>query len=89
VIGLTRTTAQEYGAKGVRVNVIAPGTTDTPMIAAWKRREPDITERLNASTPLGRGAHPTEVTQAAAWLLSDQASYISGATLTVDGGLTA
>jgi NAD(P)-dependent dehydrogenase (short-subunit alcohol dehydrogenase family) len=89
VIGLTRTAAQEYGAHGVRVNVIAPGTTDTPMIAAWKRREPDITERLNAATPLGRGAHPTEVAQAAAWLLSDQASYVSGAMLTVDGGLTA
>jgi NAD(P)-dependent dehydrogenase (short-subunit alcohol dehydrogenase family) len=89
VIGLTRSAAQEYGGKGIRVNVIAPGTTDTPMIAAWKRREPDITQRLNAATPLGRGAHPAEVSHAAAWLLSDRASYVSGATLTVDGGMTA
>ncbi|GIH16359.1 SDR family NAD(P)-dependent oxidoreductase [Rugosimonospora africana] len=89
VIGLTRSAAQEYGEHGIRVNVIAPGTTDTPMIAAWKRREPDITQRLNAATPLGRGAHPAEVSQAATWLLSDRASYVSGATLAVDGGMTA
>lgn len=89
VIGLTRSAAHEYGAHGVRVNVIAPGTTDTPMIAAWKRREPGITERLDAATPLRRSARPSEVAEAAAWLLSDRASYISGATLTVDGGMTA
>ena len=89
VIGLTRSAAREYGAYGVRVNVIAPGTTDTPMIAAWKQREPGITERLDAATPLGRGARPSEVAEAAAWLLSDRASYVSGATLPVDGGMTA
>lgn len=89
VIGLTRSAAREYGAYGVRVNVIAPGTTDTPMIAAWRQREPGITERLDAMTPLGRGARPSEVAEAAAWLLSDLASYVSGATLPVDGGMTA
>ena len=89
VIGLTRSAAQEYGRDGIRVNVVAPGTTDTPMIAAWKRREPDITERLNAATPLGRGADPSEVAETAAWLLSDRASYVSGATVTVDGGMLA
>ena len=89
VIGLTRSAAQEYGRAGIRVNALAPGTTDTPMIAAWKRREPDVTERLNAATPLGRGAHPSEVAETAAWLLSDRASYVSGATLTVDGGMLA
>jgi NAD(P)-dependent dehydrogenase (short-subunit alcohol dehydrogenase family) len=87
VIGLTRSAAQEYGRAGIRVNALAPGTTDTPMIAAWKRREPDVTERLNAATPLGR-AHPSEVAETAAWLLSDRA-YVSGATLTVDGGMLA
>ena len=89
VIGLTRSAAREYGAYGVRVNVIAPGTTDTPMIAAWKQREPGITERLDAITPLRRGGRPSEVAQAAAWLLSDHASYVSGATLPVDGGMGA
>jgi NAD(P)-dependent dehydrogenase (short-subunit alcohol dehydrogenase family) len=89
VIGLTRSAAREYGAYGVRVNAIAPGTTDTPMIAAWKQRESGITERLDAATPLGRGARPSEVAEAAAWLLSDRASYVSGATVPVDGGMTA
>jgi A-factor type gamma-butyrolactone 1'-reductase (1S-forming) len=89
VIGLTRSAAREYGRAGIRINALAPGTTDTPMIAAWKQREPDITERLNAVTPLGRGALPSEVAETAAWLLSDRASYVSGATLTVDGGMLA
>ncbi len=89
VIGLTRSAAQEYGRAGIRINALAPGTTDTPMIAAWKRREPGITERLNAATTLGRGAHQSEVAETAAWLLSDRASYVSGATVTVDGGMLA
>jgi len=89
VIGLTRSAAHDYGRRGLRINAIAPGTTDTPMIAAWKRREPDVRERLDAMTPLGRGGHPAEVAEAAAWLLSDRASYVSGAVLTVDGGMTA
>ncbi|MGD8281854.1 MAG: glucose 1-dehydrogenase [Gemmatimonadota bacterium] len=89
VIGLTRAGAHDYGRHGIRINVIAPGTTDTPMIAAWKRRDPGVGERLDALTPLGRGAHPSEVAEAAAWLLSDRASYVSGAVLAVDGGMTA
>jgi NAD(P)-dependent dehydrogenase (short-subunit alcohol dehydrogenase family) len=86
VVGLTRSAAHDYGADRLRINAIAPGTTDTAMIAAWKQREPDITQRLDAMTPLGRGAHPCEIAEAAVWLLSDRASYISGAVLTVDGG---
>jgi NAD(P)-dependent dehydrogenase (short-subunit alcohol dehydrogenase family) len=89
LIGLTRSAAHDYGPHGLRINAIAPGTTDTPMIAAWKRRDPAIEERLNAATPLGRGAQPAEIADAAAWLLSDRASYVSGAVLAVDGGMTA
>lgn len=89
VIGLSRSAAKEYGERGIRVNVIAPGTTDTPMIAAWKQREPDIMARLDAATPLGRGAQPIEVARTAAWLLSDNASYVTGAVLAVDGGMMA
>lgn len=89
VIGLTRTAAQEYGPYGIRVNALAAGTTETPMIAAWREREPRITEQLNAATPLRRLAQPSETAQAAAWLLSDRSSYVTGAVLPVDGGLTA
>jgi NAD(P)-dependent dehydrogenase (short-subunit alcohol dehydrogenase family) len=88
VIGLTRGAAHDYGDRGIRVNAIAPGTTDTAMIAAWKRREPGIEDRLNALTPMRRAAQPPEVAEAAAWLLSDRASYINGAVLPVDGGMT-
>lgn len=89
VIGLTTTAAHDYGHDGLRVNAIAPGTTDTDMIAAWKRREPGIAEQLDAITPLGRGGQSVEIAEAAAWLLSDRASYVSGAVLTIDGGMTA
>lgn len=89
VIGLTTTAAHDYGRDGIRVNAIAPGTTDTAMITAWKQRDPAIAERLDAMTPLGRGGRPEETAQAAAWLLSDRASYVSGAVLAVDGAMTA
>jgi len=89
VIGLTRGAAHDYGPHGLRINAVAPGTTDTPMMLAWKRRDPAVEERLNAITPLRRAGDPTEVAEAAAWLLSDRASYVNGAVLVVDGGMTA
>ena len=55
MIGLTTTAAHDYGRDGLQVNAIAPGTTDTDMVAAWKRRDPGIAARLDAITPLGRG----------------------------------
>jgi NAD(P)-dependent dehydrogenase (short-subunit alcohol dehydrogenase family) len=88
VIGMTKGAARDYGSQGLRINAIAPGTTDTAMITAWKKREPSIGERLDAATPLGRGGRPTEVAEAAAWLLSDRSSYVTGATVGVDGGMS-
>jgi NAD(P)-dependent dehydrogenase (short-subunit alcohol dehydrogenase family) len=88
VVGMTRTAAHDYGPHGIRVNAIAPGTTDTPMMAAWKQRDPGVAAHLDAMTPLGRGAQPAEVAEAAAWLLSDASSYVTGAVLPVDGGIT-
>ncbi len=89
VNSLTETAAIEYGPEGIRVNAVAPGTTMTAMIQKWASREPDIVERLNANTPLRRAASPEEIAQAAAWLLSDRASYITGVILPVDGGMRA
>ncbi|PWK73910.1 SDR family oxidoreductase [Aminobacter sp. AP02] len=83
---LTHTLACEWGPAGVRVNAIAPAYTRTPMVEALLERkafDPTILERR---TPLGRLALPEEMAQAAVFLLSDWASYITGTVLPVDGG---
>jgi NAD(P)-dependent dehydrogenase (short-subunit alcohol dehydrogenase family) len=68
------------------MHTIAPGSTLTEMIRGWDDGSPGVIERLNAETPLGRAAEPEEIAEAAAWLLGDKASYVTGATLRVDGG---
>ncbi|MGH9137024.1 MAG: SDR family NAD(P)-dependent oxidoreductase [Acidimicrobiales bacterium] len=86
VIGLTKTAALETVRKGVRVNVVCPGTTDTPML----RSNPDGRwENAAARDPMGRLAEPNEIAEAIVWLLSDRASFVSGATLEADGGVAA
>lgn len=89
VNSLTESAAVTYGPEGIRVNAIAPGTTLTDMMRAWNERSPGIVEQLNAHTPLRRAAGPDEIAQAAAWLLSDRASYVTGTVLPVDGGMQA
>ncbi len=89
VNSLTQTAAVEYGPAGIRVNAIAPGTTMTDMIQQWVSINPEIIEQISAKTPLRRPAEPIEIANAAAWLLSDNASFITGVILPVDGGLTA
>ncbi|MCB5909857.1 SDR family NAD(P)-dependent oxidoreductase [Streptomyces pinistramenti] len=84
---LTESAALTYGPEGIRVNAIAPGTTLTEMVREWDERSPGVIARLNAQTPLGRAADPEEIAQAAAWLLSDRASYVTGTVLRVDGGM--
>ncbi|MFE7503784.1 SDR family NAD(P)-dependent oxidoreductase [Promicromonospora sp. NPDC057488] len=86
VIAMSRAAAAEYGRDGVRVNAIAPGATMTEMMTAWQERDPGIVERLSSLSALGRPGQPEEIAEAAAWLLSDRASYVTGMTLGVDGG---
>ncbi|OXM39503.1 short-chain dehydrogenase, partial [Amycolatopsis thailandensis] len=87
VNSLTASAAVTYGPEGIRINGVAPGTTMTEMFSEWMDSSPGILEQLNARTPLGRVAEPEEVAQAAAWLLSDRASYVTGTVLRVDGGM--
>ncbi|GAB3939976.1 glucose 1-dehydrogenase [Kribbella albertanoniae] len=86
---LTASAAATYGPENIRVNAIAPGTTLTEMLRDWDRATPGVIDGLNAQTPLRRAAQPDEIAQAAAWLLSDRSSYVTGTVLPVDGGLAA
>ncbi|MGW0251603.1 SDR family NAD(P)-dependent oxidoreductase [Nocardia goodfellowii] len=86
---LTESAAVTYGPEGIRVNAIAPGTTLTEMLREWDAKSPGTIDQLNARTPLGRAAAPEEIAEAAAWLLSDRSSYVTGTVLRVDGGMRA
>lgn len=89
VIGLTRTAAHDFGPLGIRVNVIAPGPTETPMLAQTRLAIPGGVEARIAATPLRKAGTGQEVAAAASFLLSDRASHLSGVVLPVDGGFTA
>ncbi|CAN5307907.1 glucose 1-dehydrogenase [soil metagenome] len=89
VIGLTRTAAHDNGPAGIRVNVIAPGPIETPMLDATRLAIPGGVEARIAATPLRKAGTTTEVGNTVAWLLSDRASHISGVVLPVDGGFVA
>jgi len=89
VIGLTRTAAHDNGPLGIRVNVLAPGPTESPMLDKTREAIPGGVEARIAATPLRKAGTGTEVGNAAAWLLSDRASHISGVVLPVDGGFSA
>ncbi|HYQ69118.1 SDR family NAD(P)-dependent oxidoreductase [Actinophytocola sp.] len=86
VNSLTESAAVTYAKDGIRVNAIAPGLTMTEMVEDWNRHDPGVIDRIVAGTPLGRAAQPEEIAQAAAWLLSDRASFVTGVVLPVTGG---
>ena len=84
---LTKTLALEYADRGIRVNAIAPGAMNTP-INAEKFADPEARAATERLIPMGYVGAPEDVAAAAAWLASDQASYVTGTTLFVDGGMT-
>ncbi|WP_342251173.1 SDR family NAD(P)-dependent oxidoreductase [Sphingomonas sp. OTU376] len=88
VQGLTRVAAMENAARGIRVNAIAPGWTETPMVAANSRQNPRFAELARTAIPAKRSAGPGEIAATALWLASDAASYVIGQMLVVDGGMT-
>ena len=89
ILSLTRSLAVRYGPFGVRVNAIAPGTLKTPAWEQRRKKNPEVLERVSRWYPLGRVGEPEDVAGAALFLASDEAAWISGAVLPVDGGLTA
>ena len=84
VISFTKTWARELGRYGIRVNAVAPGFIATEMIKAMP---PKVLESMAAKAPLGRMGEPDDIANAYAWLASDAARFVSGAVLSVDGGL--
>jgi 3-oxoacyl-[acyl-carrier protein] reductase len=84
MVGMTKALAQEVAARGITVNIVAPGFIDTPMTAALAEAQ---RERLTAAIPLGRLGQPADVAAAVAYLAADEAGWVTGATLHVNGGM--
>lgn len=95
VVGLAKSLCQTYASDNVRVNVICPGLTDTPMALEFTSRKGDPEEAAKnkevmiGSVPLKRLGRPQDMAQAALWLASDESAYVTGVALPVDGGFTA
>lgn len=89
VTGLTRAAALEYSAQGIRVNSVHPGAIRTEMIDRIIEEMPEMAEGMAALHPIGRIGEPEEVADAIVWLCSDEASFVTGHTMVIDGALTA
>lgn len=84
VIGMTKVWARELGRSGIRVNAIAPGFIATEMVQKMPEK---VLDDMKAKTPLGRLGKPEDIANAFLWLASDEASFVHGATISVDGGI--
>jgi NAD(P)-dependent dehydrogenase (short-subunit alcohol dehydrogenase family) len=86
VIGVTKTAALEYARDGVRVNAISRRVIETPMVERASTANPELIEEVSEATPMGRIGDPEEIGDAAVWLCSADASFVTGETMVIDGG---
>jgi NAD(P)-dependent dehydrogenase (short-subunit alcohol dehydrogenase family) len=89
VTGLTRAAALEYATQGIRVNSVHPGAINTPMIARLEDEMPEMFAGISAMHPIGRVGEPKEIGDAVVWLCSDEASFVTGHQMAIDGGFMA
>ena len=87
VIGLTKSAALEYARSGVRINAVCPGSTRTPMIDEITGRDPEMESKVASTQPVRRMGAPEEIAAAVVWLCSDAASFVTGHSMAVDGGM--
>ena len=88
VIGLTRSAALEYGRSNIRINAVCPVFTKTPILDDSRFLDPVVQQKIKRRIPLGRFGEVEDVAQAIFWLCSEEASFLSGIVLPVDGGMT-
>ena len=89
VVGLTKTAALEYAQSGIRVNAVCPGYIRTPLLERGVLQVPEREAQIVSRHPVGRLGAPEEIAEAVVWLCSDAASFVTGHTMTVDGGYVA
>ncbi len=89
IVQLTKTAALEYAQQGIRVNALCPGVIHTPMVDRLTGEEAEAESQFTALEPVGRMGTPEEMAQAAVWLCSDEASYVTGHPFAADGGFVA
>ena len=89
VVGMTKTAAIEYAQSGIRVNAVCPGYILTPLVEQGILSDPGQEEKIIGRHPMGRLGKPEEIAESVVWLCSDAASFVTGHTMTVDGGYVA
>jgi len=89
IIGLTKSSALEYASSGIRINAVCPGVIRTPMVERITKNNPETEAAYVGMEPVGRMGTPDEIAEAVVWLCSEKASFVTGHSMIVDGGLVA